>query len=240
MRRLGGLLGVVLLAPLLVSCGSGSDSSSDSGSGYHPYTQTTLPDALVAAYQRAGSVRMVIDGGPVHVETRMRFGESGVTALDMSVRYPRTLEVIAVDHKVYERGSDDQKYTELPPDVGDKLLAQFAAGTPDQMAEDMRDATDTLDYVGPQEVLGETLYEYDVVLDADYLAREWAARNPGSEPPEGPVSYELLLDEDDNLTQVTMDIAGQEVQIQMLDWGEPMRIEAPPRSQVVPYTGQPV
>jgi hypothetical protein len=47
------------------------------------------------------------------------------------------------------------------------------------------------------------------------------------------ITYEMALDKDDLVRQMTFDVAGTKAKIEMSDWGKPVTVERPAASDIV-------
>lgn len=94
-------------------------------------------------------------------------------------------------------------------------------------------------YFGSEDIDGEALDHYNIVVDAKTLLDSFAAgQSGGQEIPSGALPDELAFDSyfdaDGYLRRTTVDLGEQlgSTTVDYDQWGEPVAIEAPPKSQV--------
>jgi hypothetical protein len=117
----------------------------------------------------------------------------------------------------------------MPPgmgDLGDQMdpLAAFTEFEP---------ALKTVTFVGTEDVDGDELHHYDVVMDASKL--ESLKDLPAGAGIPDEVGYDLWFDDEMRIRQMemVMDMATPvSVEAQLFDWDEPVEIEAPAADEI--------
>lgn len=87
--------------------------------------------------------------------------------------------------------------------------------------DDWETGAQSVTFVGPEDVNGETLNKYELLLDTTSLDTEDAAGMPDE------ITYNVWLDDQNYMRQVTFEIMGAESVMTMDNWGEPVDITAP-------------
>lgn len=117
----------------------------------------------------------------------------------------------------------------LPPGMeglGDQMdpLAAFKEFEP---------ALKTVTFVGTEDVEGEDLHHYDVVLDSSKLESLQGIPTEAGMPEE--IAYDLYFDDEFRMRQMEMVMdMGMPVSVdaRLFDWDEPVEIEAPPADEI--------
>ena len=149
------------------------------------------------------------------------------------------LEMVLVDGIMYMNMGQmtNNKFVEfdlsdpssLPPGMGDlgNQLDPLAA------FEEFEPALKTVTFVGTEDVDGEELHHYDVVMDSTKLESLEDLPAEAGVPEE--VGYDLWFDDEFRIRQMEMVMDMEtpvSVEAQMFDWDEPVEIEAPPADQI--------
>jgi hypothetical protein len=89
----------------------------------------------------------------------------------------------------------------------------------------------SVEEVGDEEIGGEDTTHYRLEVDAE---KALGATGQGSVPglPET-LAYDVWLDSEDRMRRLTYELTGTELTMDMTDWGEPVTIEAPDKSDIV-------
>ena len=179
------------------------------------------------AMEMAGEVDYSTD--PVSMSVQMKqdaMGEEG-------------LEMVLVDGVMYMNMGQmtNDKFVEfdlsdpasLPPGMGDlgKQLDPLAA------FEQFEPALKTVTFVGTEDVDGEELHHYDVVMETAKLEALEDVPAEAGMPEE--VGYDLWFDDEFRIRQMEMVMDMEtpvSVEAQMFDWDQPVEIEAPPADQI--------
>lgn len=218
------------------------------GSGDGSWDEKTLAPAMMAAMadQETSRFRMTTTGGGADVEADgvMSYrGDSQDMAMTMSgaMMGAASMEMRVVDGVMYlsmPPMTPKGKFLEIRPDDTNSPFA----GMMDQMPVDPRDSVEAfesglrdVEFLGEESVDGETLERYRLTVDFSAAAK--AQGMPRMQGAPETVDYDMWLDEDALLRRMELDITQVAVVMEMSDWGEPVRIEAPARRQIVQAPG---
>src|SRR5690606_18756186 len=165
---------------------------------------------------------------------------SGPPALDVEMEMPGVGQV----HMIMV---DGQAYMSMPPmtEEGKFIKVPFE----DFMGEDTEDFTDTVDmtsqwddwetgaqkvtFMGVEEVDGEQLNHYELLLDTSQLDAEDTVGMPSE------ITYDVWLDDQNIMRKVTFNMPDVEAVVLMDNWGEPVDISAPAESDITELPGMP-
>jgi LppX_LprAFG lipoprotein len=226
-----------------------SDAASSEASSDEAASETPAADpeaaafgkALIEAQRRAGSVRLdgVFEPG-MTMSGSMRFHNDDV-ALDMrlkGVAMGGQARMILVDETMYmqipEAGSDFIKL-----DVGDPdnpLAQQMGSLNPSRAFETFATITQIRER-GTETVGGTPTTRYTITVDTAQAmdAQGLHSGHADGLPPE--LSYDLWVGDDNLIRKMVLAPELGEVEIRLSAWGEPVRITAPPPSQVQQFPG---
>lgn len=118
----------------------------------------------------------------------------------------------------------------LPPGM-DGLQEQM---NPLSAFEQFEPALKSVTYVGTEDVDGEELQHYAIVLDTSKMESFQGLPADAGLPPE--IAYELYFDDEMRARQMDMTMEMKppvEMKVRFFDWGSPVDIKAPPADQVV-------
>lgn len=212
------------------------------------WDEETLAPAMMAAMadQETSRFRMTTTGGGADVEAEgvMSYrGDSQDMAMTMSgaMLGAASMELRTVDGVMYlsmPPMTPKGKFLEIRP--GDK--GSPFAGMMDQMPVDPRDSVEAfesglrdVEFLGEEETAGETLERYRLTVDFSAAAKSQGMPRMQGAPET--VEYDMWLDEDALLRRMELEMMQVGVVMEMSDWGEPVRIEAPARRQIVQAPG---
>lgn len=97
----------------------------------------------------------------------------------------------------------------------------------------MEDAIETVTFVGTEDVDGDELSHFTVLLDPDLMNAAKSGKGNKMGMPKQ-VSYEVWLDSDDRFRKTFMDMGKKlgSITMTLSDWGQDVEIKAPPADQV--------
>lgn len=108
---------------------------------------------------------------------------------------------------------------------------------PREMFKSFRDGIDSVTFVGEEDVDGESLSRYSVVVDSAALLESLGQKPPGGAPADK-VKYEIWLDGDHRLRKMTADMGSLgTMELTVSDFGKDVSIEAPSPDQVTEMPG---
>ncbi len=146
------------------------------------------------------------------------------------------VEVIQVGKVSYLKAPEQgDKYLKMDMSGLDSLTGGGIGLDPGATLGKMKDAVKTVTYQGAEDVDGEEMTRYTLVLDTRKLmGPEMAEMAELAELPEES-TYEIWFDEDGLYRQLVSDLgeAGGKVTMKLSDWGKDVSIEAPPADQVM-------
>jgi hypothetical protein len=122
-----------------------------------------------------------------------------------------------------------------PQDAQNPMAQQFAgltkSGDLNTTFDAFREGLEDVEYVGEEEIDGDTTHHYVFTVDAAKAAE--AQGQPM--PPGGPeqLTYDVWLTEDDLMRRVSFELGPVKAVIDATDWGEPVEVEAPAKSDIV-------
>jgi hypothetical protein len=242
------------------ACGAATTSTA-SGTAAQASAQTdrwdekTLVPAMKAAIDKQESAHVTLrsTGGPDGSGAKMNVeGDLSLagTKPDMVFTTDRTpfggpAEMRMVDGVVYVSVppmTPEGKFLEIRP--GDKsspfgqMLGEMEQATPEDAFKAFEQGLRDVRYVGEDTVRGEQLAHYRLTLDPRAAARAEGGPDSNGMPHSGRVPREatvdVWLDGDALVHRVRIDKARQgSAVVDLTDWGKPVTVEAPQRSDIV-------
>lgn len=231
-----------------------SESGTASGSGAEAAEGEEIPVAdFLAMLREPGeetlssyTMTMTMDdaGQPVEVDGAVDLsGEAAAMRIVMGVPDLGEVELLLVDGTMYmamEGLVPDGKYIEAPPELTQDLqdLDDIEVSA---MWDTWEDSAEKVVYLGEDDVDGTDMRRYEVTVDGEALdaSLRTAAEQLGDDAaatslaPQGPVVYDVWLDEDNLIRQLEMDVEGSMLLMTLDNWGEPQDITAPSGDQLV-------
>lgn len=135
-------------------------------------------------------------------------------------------------------GMSDGKFVKI--DLSDPSGPLGSLGTqfdPREMFKSFEDGVDSVTFVGDEDVDGESLAHYSVVVDSAALLESLGQKPPGGAPADK-VTYEIWLDGDNRLRKMTADMGPLgTMEMTVSDFGKDVSIEAPSPDQVTEMPG---
>lgn len=164
----------------------------------------------------------------------------GAPAMDINMEMPGmgSVHMIMVDGSAYMSMpglTEEGQFIQMPLE---DIMGEDADEFTNQIDmtsqwDDWEAGAQTVTFVGPEDVDGETLNHYELLLDTSSLEDASAAGMPGE------ITYDVWLDDQNFMRQVTFDIEGAETVMKMDDWGQPVDITAPDPSSITDMPGAP-
>lgn len=221
---------------------------SDDGAGGGGYDAEELLARMKAAVADNETAHLVMDigGGGQSMSAEGDVSYVGdTTSMQLTMRSPQLgpglIEVRMVDGVMY---------MSMPPMTPKGKFLEFDTTDPNSPFGDLGGVTQgdplatfeafdaglrTARYVGREDVDGEEMSRYVLTVDGEAAAK--AQGTPQGALPKD-LTYDLWLDDDDLMRRVQYPMTGGGVTISMSEWGEPVRIEAPPRSAIMQLPGR--
>jgi hypothetical protein len=201
-------------------------------------------DLYLAAMDRATTATLAMSvGGTASVEGT---GAADFTTTPPSMRLTITDPITGQDQRmiivdgVMYLGLQPEKYlaydlSDPESPLGSNLTDQL---DPSAMADVFEEGITRAAYLGEEDVEAEPMEHYRVLLDsAALLGRAGLPAGAGAAVPDE-VTFDLWFDDDGNFRrqEAALGTAGR-VELRYDNWGEPVDMEAPPRSQVAELPG---
>lgn len=254
LRRRLALWSLLPVLALTAACGgddpasdagsSSEESTSESASSDQPYDTETIIPAMQAALgdqtsaqmrmQMTGQVEMSVDG---QMEMTDDFAE-GKMQLTVDMQ-GQTLEMRQVDGLFYVSGppvTPAGKWLEVDPQDSQNPMAQqltdlSRSGDLNTTFDAFREGLEKVEYVGEEEIDGDTTDHYVFTVDAAKAAEAQGQMMPPGAPEQ--LTYDVWLTDDDLMRRVSFELGPVKAVIDATEWGEPVDVEAPPASDIV-------
>ena len=164
-------------------------------------------------------------------------GDEAAMQMMMSMPEMGELEMITVDGELYlamPGVTPEGMYMQ----AGEDLLGQAAAMEDIDVStqwEAWEEGAEQVVFLGDEDVDGTEMGHYQVTVDPQAIAEaggEDAAAMTQAVGDE-PVVYDVWLDDDNLMRQLSFELEGMTAEMMMDNWGEPQEIEAPPADQVM-------
>lgn len=257
---------VLALTPLLAlgACSSGDDAAAPTGTqttaaadANDPFNATAgsevdknafieqTQQAMLDKGTYAMDMTMAISGQNMQVKGVGDMSDQENLKVRMTLEMPgatgQGINMLLVDKKMFMQlpGQAGGKYVEVPMDQ----LSQSGGQDFEKLlnpAESMKmskDSVQQVTFVGPEDVNGEQLKHYQMVLDVS-KANEAAGITPAPNST-GPqtVPYDVWVDGNKLMRKMEMTIEGSKVTMLLDKYGEPVDISAPPTASVTTMPG---
>lgn len=181
------------------------------------------------------SMDLVGGGEEMTMTGKASIGESPEVDLQMTVPGMGEVQLIVVDGAVY---------VGIPGLTAQGEFFEVPASALQDMG--MADVTDTIDfestwegwdagaqtvrYVGPEDIGGEEMDHFAVVVDTSEASEAMGETMTEGLPAE--VTYDVWVDEEDLMRQISFEAGGSTAAITIDSWGEDVDIQAPPPDKV--------
>jgi hypothetical protein len=162
-------------------------------------------------------------------------GKSPEVDLQMTVPGMGELQVIVVDDAVYVGipGLTAQgEFFEVPASALQDLGMEDITDTIDFEStwEGWDAGAQTVRYVGPEDIGGEQMDHFAVVVDTEAATKAMGEIDTEGMPAE--ITYDVWVDEEDLMRQISFDAGGATAAITIDNWGKQVDIQAPPPDKV--------
>ncbi|WP_130012886.1 hypothetical protein [Serinicoccus sediminis] len=181
---------------------------------------------------------MQADGQAVQADGAVDLGgDEAAMQMMMSMPEMGELEMITVDGELYlamPGVTPEGMYMR----AGEDVLGQAAAMEDIDVStqwEAWEEGAQQVVFLGDEDVDGTEMGHYQVTVDPQAIAEaggEDAAAMTQAVGDE-PVVYDVWLDDDNLMRQLSFELEGMTAEMMMDNWGEPQEIEAPPADQVM-------
>lgn len=243
-RWAGAVVGVLALATTAAGCGGGSGSDGgSSGTSDEPLTKENLVPSMMSAVKENPSAHIDMKiSGAANVTASGDVDYSGDTtamALTMQGMSSGGMQMRVVDRVIYlsaPPATPEGKFIKLDPsDPSNPMAGQLddMLDQADPMASfrGWRTSITNLKYVGEEAKGGEKLDHYTVTVDSAKSMKSMGQQMPPGMPKT--LTYQLFLDDEDLMREVTFDLGQVAMDITVDQWGEPVDIKAPSNADIV-------
>lgn len=261
-RRRMSMVAVLVAAALsLTACGGGGGNGADkaaagspsagasasttAGSGYAPLTRADFASTIADASKSKGSAHMTMTmGSSVKASGDVDYGGAPSMKMTMDISEAGKkvqIQEILVDGVIYMSvpGMTPQgKYLKL--DANSPGMGSFGDVLknidPASMVAQMTKSLNKLEYVGPATIDGDQAQHYKLVVDAKKAIQGLGLGGlPSSAASAIPKSmtYDAYFNADNTLRRITMEVMGEAMQVDMTNWGTPVHVVAPSKSDIV-------
>lgn len=258
---------VAALVPLalssLVACGgddtkessspSSSTSSSPTEDGQGPSAGETMAPADFVALFEAGFENLTTAHQSMTFDSGAAGTMNGAGDVDYSESPPAMsftltggvfgnggMEMRMLDGIMYVQipGMSAGKFVKFDlSDPSSPLGSLGAQLDPREMFKSFQDGIDSVTFVGEEDVDGESLSHYSVVVDSAAMLKSLGKTPPGGAAADK-VTYEIWLDGDNRLRKMTADMGSLgTMELTVSDFGKDVSIEAPSPDQVTEMPG---
>lgn len=178
-------------------------------------------------------VQLMTEGGQsLSAEGDLDFSQDPA-AMRMTMTLPQLgegIEMRMVDGTMYMQmpGMGDGKFIKFALDDPTNPLGDMTGQLdPRSQFSSMQDAVKSVTFVGAEDVDGEELQHYSVVLDGTKMPNQQGVTMPDE------IAYEMWVDDDDLLRKVSFESAGTVITTTISDWGKDVQIRAPRPGQIM-------
>jgi hypothetical protein len=250
-------LAVAAVAPLLmtglVACGGDdSDTAESTSSSSSEASETAEEEPVEAAGEEidpgefVSSMMSAMEGASTaHVSLALEGGGQGMSAegdMDYAKNPPEMklvmsipqmgdgIEMIMTGGFMYIKmpGLSEGKYIKTAMDDPTNPMGDLTGQMdPRSQFENMEAALKSVTLVGEEEVDGETLTHYTMVLDGSKVPNQQGTTMPDE------LAYDVWLDGDNRMRQLKIDSAGTVITSTVSDWGKEIAIKAPKDNQIM-------
>lgn len=236
----------------LTACGGGDEQAADSPgsaqssseSSEQPYDAKTIIPAMQEALgeETSARIQMELTGqAELSIDGRMAMTEEfeeGEMELTVDVQ-GQSLELRQVDGLIYVSGppaTPQGKWLAVDPsDPKDPIAQQFAglakSGDLNTTFDAFREGLKDVKYVGEEEIDGESTDHYLFTVDAAKAAEAQGQPMAPGMPEE--LTYDVWLTDDDLMRRVAFELGPVAATVNATEWGEPVDVEAPAKSDIV-------
>ena len=229
---------------------SSSSSSSSSGGtatgAYTPLTKDNFASTIADGYKTKRSAHIEMTMG----ETVDASGDVNYSGAKPSMKLAMKVTQGGKKIQMEEVLADGTLYMSVPGLTPNGKYVKLDANTPGmaglgdllknvdpaQMIVQMSKSIKKLDYVGTTEIDGDTTHHYKLTVDAKKAVSTMGLNNlPSRAASKVPstLPYDAYFNDDNTLRRIKMDVMGQSMEMNMTNWGAPVTVTAPKKSDVV-------
>lgn len=216
-----------------------ADDSSPSPASGSTVDADDFAELITAAIAQKKTAHMTMDmGSALRAEGDVRYGESGSEMRMTMGMGGQDMTMLVTGGTLYLQmpgmtpAGKWAKVDKDNPAMG-QLVEQMDAMGPTGSLEVMKKGLQDVRLVGKEDVKGEELNHYKVTVDPKAAADAMGALGKRAGDLPSSIAYDLYLDDDNLMRRVVIDISGQQMVMELSDWGKPVDIKAPPAGDVV-------
>jgi hypothetical protein len=266
-RRLVAATTTAFLFATLTACGGDAEPAAEGESSSSPAAEPSVsdpaepaegeeiePQQLVddmkaaVAEQESAHISLEVSGSGQTMtgEGDVSYAGDG-TAMQMTMQAPQmgsgTLEMRLVDNVMYlaiPPMTPKDKFIKMDLDdpnspFGD--LSGALTGDPLRTFDAFDAGLEKAEYVGEEEVDGETLDHYVLTVDAAKAAKAQGMQTQQGMPET--ITYDVWLDDQNLMRRLEFEQPQATLQMTTSDWGKPVTVEAPPASDIMEMPSAP-
>jgi LppX_LprAFG lipoprotein len=219
---------------------SGDDTAGDSGD---PLTADTLLPAMQDGMEGVTSVHvdMKIAGSAAMTASADMDLRQGDPAIDMTMNgatFSGKAHLILVDRTMYISLSSipGGKFLAIDSRTGDPSLrasmdSLIDSASPESQFDSWDASLEEVTYVGTDTVRGDETEHYQITVNSKKALQSQGQKAPAGLPKT--LTYDVWLDDESRMREVSFEIAGLTTQLYASSWGEPVDVSAPPASKVI-------
>lgn len=183
-------------------------------------------------------MNMNMDGEAMVMRGAADMSDGMAMDIEMEVPGAGTVHLILIDGDAFMSMpglTEDGQFFQVPLE---EVLGADAEAFSDQVDitaqwDDWEAGAQEVTFVGPEDVDGEQLNHYELLLDTSKVESEDMAGMPGE------LTYDVWLDDQNFMRQVIFELEGVEAVMKMDNWGEPANIVAPDAADIMQMPGMP-
>ncbi len=216
-------------------------------------SEDELVDAMASAMEDYGSahIEMKSDGaaGKMDAEGDVSYGGDS-PSMQMTMKMPA---LSSSGGDIEMRLLDGVMYMSMPPMTPAGKFMKIDTNDPngplggmdglsDQMdprasLDAFKKGLEKLEYVGEEEVDGETMGHYVLTVDTEAALEANGGMAGSTQGVPKTITYDLWLDGDNLMRKMAFDLMDTKMTMTMSDWGKPVDVKAPPASAIVTQPG---
>jgi hypothetical protein len=248
MRRFGAIAGSLVAATALAACGS---SSSDIKTvAFTPLTQANFGKSVSTTVNGVRSAHMTMKTSIMNFSADVSYGPpiqmqmSGTVtaqgrAMSMTMRMVGLVMYMQIPGQTPAGKFLSIDLSKFPQTSGIfKALEQYRKMGPQSMLSQFKTGVKSVSYIGSEQIDGQQARHYTVVINTAAALKAFgnaAALSQISMP--ATMTEQVYLDSQKRPLRITMTLPAPvgSMQIDFSNWGEPVHVVAPPKSQLMPF-----
>lgn len=226
---------------------TGTETDTDTGGGEQAAGTSISPDEFITMLKSPGmenmtsftlDMNMGMEGQSMIMTGAADLSDGTAMDIQMEVPGAGNIHMILVDGEAFMSMpgvTEEGQFVQMPLE---ELMGADADEFTNQVDitsqwDDWEAGAQEVTFVGVEDVDGEQLNHYELLLDTSKVESEDMAGMPGE------LTYDVWLDDQNFMRQVTFELEGVEAVMKMDNWGEPVDIAAPDAADVMQMPGMP-